>query len=283
MKKTYSIICLIGILAFSSFSFSATSTATSSLDLSKLSVADLDWIGDRIFQNEANRHIKYLTHWNEGEEFPSFGIGHFIWLPEDVPIAFKQTFPEMVQFVAKQVPAPQWLINLQPFSPPWKDRSHFYQVWHEQELDDLRLWLDATKSQQTAFIVKKLQNNFREKLAILPLDKYTEINQKIRKLAETKLGLFVIIDYHNFKGLGLNPNETYQGEGWGLLDVVLAMPSPDKKYKQHNSYEEVFVQTAKDLLERRISLSSPARNEQRWREGWFKRLDRNLLVPRSCK
>ena len=37
--------------------------------------------GMKIWQNESGATVSGLTHWNEGEEFPSLGIGHFIWYP----------------------------------------------------------------------------------------------------------------------------------------------------------------------------------------------------------
>ena len=49
--------------------------------LPALNDSDYDWIGSRIYKNEALGKPEYLTHWNEGEDFPSLGIGHFIWRP----------------------------------------------------------------------------------------------------------------------------------------------------------------------------------------------------------
>ena len=275
MKTLYLSVVFISALLFTTQGFASQNSAPSSLDLSKLSQFDLDWIADRIYKNETNRQTKYLTHWNEGEEFPSFGIGHFIWLPDNAPVTFQQTFPQMVRFVSKEVPAPKWLLELQPFFPPWKDREYFYQVWLDEDLNLLRNWLEATKSQQADFIVGQLQIKFNEKLAYLPAEKVDEINQKIQKLSGSKLGMFLIVDYYNFKGLGFNIKEAYQGKGWGLLDIIMAMPFP---YTQQKDYEIIFVDYAKKLLQRRIELSPEHRNEQRWRAGWFKRLDNNLLA-----
>ncbi|PYK40467.1 MAG: hypothetical protein DME60_07965, partial [Verrucomicrobia bacterium] len=39
-------------------------------------------IGKRIWQNECNGTVAGLTSWNEGENFASLGIGHFIWYPK---------------------------------------------------------------------------------------------------------------------------------------------------------------------------------------------------------
>src|SRR5258706_488493 len=47
-----------------------------------LSHADVLRIGKRVWQNECNGTISGLTAWNEGEDFASLGIGHFIWYPK---------------------------------------------------------------------------------------------------------------------------------------------------------------------------------------------------------
>ncbi len=46
-------------------------------------------IGDAIWRNECQGRVGGLTHWKSGEEFPSFGIGHFIWYPAGVHKTFK--------------------------------------------------------------------------------------------------------------------------------------------------------------------------------------------------
>jgi hypothetical protein len=40
-------------------------------------------IGRQIWKNECGGTQEGLTSWNKGEEFPSLGIGHFIWYPKD--------------------------------------------------------------------------------------------------------------------------------------------------------------------------------------------------------
>src|SRR6266446_3164255 len=47
-----------------------------------LSHADVQRIGKKIWQNECNGTISGLTSWNQGEDFASLGIGHFIWYPQ---------------------------------------------------------------------------------------------------------------------------------------------------------------------------------------------------------
>src|SRR6476661_2837441 len=47
-----------------------------------LSPAQLQRVGQRIWQNECAGTVEGLTSWNSSEDFASLGIGHFIWYPE---------------------------------------------------------------------------------------------------------------------------------------------------------------------------------------------------------
>ncbi len=73
------------------------SAATAAVNLSP---AETRRIGQKIWQNECNGTLAGLTSWNEGENFASLGIGHFIWYPEGPSGPFEESFPEFVSFVA---------------------------------------------------------------------------------------------------------------------------------------------------------------------------------------
>jgi len=62
-----------------------------------LSHAEALRIGKKIWQNECNGTVAGLTAWNEGEDFPSLGIGHFIWYPKGVRGPFDESFPKFVE------------------------------------------------------------------------------------------------------------------------------------------------------------------------------------------
>ena len=72
-------VCLF-IIVLSLFSFTILGCCT--LSNVPLSDEEINLIGQRIFRNECAGKIEYLTAWNEGEEFASLGIGHFIWYPK---------------------------------------------------------------------------------------------------------------------------------------------------------------------------------------------------------
>ncbi|HIQ47189.1 MAG TPA: hypothetical protein EYH57_06160, partial [Sulfurovum sp.] len=79
-------------------------------------------------------------------------------------------------------------------------------------------------------------------------------------------GLYVLLDYTNFKGEGTLESERYKGQGWGLLQVLEHM-DPKVSNKQ-----KAFAESASRMLSRRIKNSPPARGEERWRKGWNVRL-----------
>ena len=90
--------------------------------------SDYKWIASRVAENETGGQARYLTYWGAGEDFPSFGIGHFIWFPAGVDAPFDETFPALVRFLGEQpdIPdMPQWLRDLAPFDAPWPNKATF--------------------------------------------------------------------------------------------------------------------------------------------------------------
>ncbi|WP_373017012.1 hypothetical protein [Thiomicrorhabdus sp.] len=239
----------------------------------RLKAEDYAWIGERIYQNECAGLPKYLTHWGKGEEFPSMGIGHFIWFPENVNPPFTETFPQMVRFVSKTHPAPQWMQNLKPFKAPWQSKLQFEKAWSEPDLTLLRDWLLKTKAQQAEFIVSSFQQRWRQEIASLEITQRQEIQAKLDRVTSFRKGMFATIDYFNFKGIGLNDKERYQGESWGLVSVLQQMPSINNLPESNEKILVLFVQSAKQRLLLRTQLAPPERNESRWLKGWYKRLD----------
>ncbi|WFE68453.1 hypothetical protein P8S54_09615 [Thiomicrospira sp. R3] len=250
-----------------------------SLSATTLSAADYQWIGERIYQNETGGKPEHLTFWSSAEEFPSFGLGHFIWLPEGLDLPFEATFSQMVAFVSQTHPAPTWV--KQPH-PPWQSKAEFDQAWSSTELVELRAWLEATKAQQVQFIVQRFKQRApsitrelsasQNKETQAKQAQAAEVQAKFDRLVQTRNGQYALIDYVNFKGWGTHPKERYQGEGWGLVQVLQAMPE-SQQLNDEQQLLQAFSDAAKQVLARRIALSPPARNEQRWMPGWASRID----------
>ncbi|QLH35695.1 MAG: hypothetical protein HWD61_05780 [Parachlamydiaceae bacterium] len=90
------------------------------------------------------------------------------------------------------------------------------------------------------------------------------------RLVNNPKGLYALIDYLNFKGDGTSEKETYNGQGWGLLQVLQGI-SPYSR-----DIVASFVDRAKILLTQRVRNSPPDRNEQKWLKGWLNRVDTYL-------
>jgi hypothetical protein len=84
-------------------------------------------------------------------------------------------------------------------------------------------------------------------------------------------GTYALIDYLNFKGSGLNQNIN---DGWGLLQVFLAMP-PGLTAENIN---KAFAISAAQVLIRRIKNSYPDYKIIRFMHGWIKRINTYFIT-----
>lgn len=236
--------------------------AASKLSLSR---ADQEAIGMRIWKNECGGSVNGLTSWNAGEEFPSLGIGHFIWYPEGVRGPFDESFPKLVAFLqAHKVVLPAWL---KPGMPaPWKSRQEFLEQMSSERTVELRKMLVDTVPLQTEFIVERMEASLPKMLdKAAPEERAGVKKQFYRVLNSGKKGVFALIDYVNFKGEGVVETERYNGEGWGLLQVLSHMDQSGDPVKS-------FADSAARALRLRVQNSPPERHESRWLAGWLKRV-----------
>ena len=72
----------------------ARATYTSGQDA--FSEPDFDWLGQQVFRNECRSRPACLTSWNDGEDFPSLGIGHFIWYRAGQQEIYEESFPQLL-------------------------------------------------------------------------------------------------------------------------------------------------------------------------------------------
>ena len=244
----------------------------STLELPLLHDADYEWIASHIAKNETGGQSRYLTYWGAGEDFPSFGIGHFIWFPAGVDAPFDETFPALVRFLREQpdIPGmPQWLRDLAPFDAPWSGKVEFDEALMSSESSAMRQWLEATAAWQARFIVHSFKNRWNE--IELPAQEKIRLSELLQRLLETPEGMFAVIDYYNFKGLGDNPRERYQGQGWGLAQVLGDIASQADEEPEIDLVTR-FSRAAAARLQQRVALSPPERNEIRWLQGWHRRV-----------
>ena len=232
-----------------------------------LSRSDALKIGKRIWQNECNGTIAGLTSWNEGENFASLGIGHFIWYPKGQRGPCEESFPKLVGFMTTRgVKLPALLARGGEQPCPWSSREEFRRAQRSEEMKQLRQFLADTVDFQTEFLIARLQSSLPKMLAEAAPANRPNIERQFERVARTPQGCYALVDYVNFKGEGVLHTERYQGQGWGLLQVLEEMPANERDALKEFSRAAVVV------LKRRVANSPPERKEARWLPGWLNRV-----------
>jgi hypothetical protein len=234
-----------------------------------LSHADVQRIGKKIWQNECNGTISGLTAWNQGEDFASLGIGHFIWYPKGRRGPFEESFPKVVSFISKRgAKLPTLLLRGVEQPCPWNSRVEFLRAQHTAEMNQLRQFLVDTIDLQAEFLIARLESALPKMLAeAVPADR-ANVQQQFERLARTPQGCYALVDYVNFKGEGVLHTERYQGQGWGLLQVLESMHGTSDA-----AAIDEFSSAAKAILTRRVHNAPAQRHESRWLTGWIRRVN----------
>jgi len=231
------------------------------------STRELETIGQKVWQNECGGRRDGLTSWNAGEQFASLGIGHFIWYPKGVTGPFDEAFPRLAAFLASEGAAvPEW-VREQPC--PWSSRAAFQAELRSARMNELRDLLASTVPLQARFLVQRMEESLPKLLEAAPPGQQEKVRAQFQRMLGSSAGSFALIDYVNFKGEGTKESERYQGEGWGLLQVLQGM----KGSGSAGAVKE-FAASAEAVLARRVANSPPARGEKRWLVGWKNRVRR---------
>ncbi|MEN8774460.1 MAG: hypothetical protein ABF379_03700 [Akkermansiaceae bacterium] len=242
-------------------------TTTPAAGALKLTAAQKSSIGRKIWQNESGGEVTGLTHWNDGEEFPSLGIGHFIWYPEGFNGRWTETWPEFVNYATRrglQVPTVG-----RRSACPWPNKASFTRDFNGSQLTGLRNWLARNITVQTEFIAYKSRAALPKIMNAAQVQERTRIKANYDKVASSASGVYALVDYVNFKGDGTNPTERYNNQGWGLMWVLMEM----KNVPSGQASAQEFGLAAKRRLDLRITNSPKSRGESRWRAGWHSRCD----------
>jgi len=260
------LVAAVALLAVASCGPAAPPASTPAAD-SGLTAAQRAAIGRKIWQNESGGSVNGLTHWNDGEEFPSLGIGHFIWYPAGFNGRFNETWPQFIAYARQQGASPPAVALAKDC--PWNRKAEFQAAFNGAPMTGLRKWLASTVTLQTDFIIHRSRGALPKILAAAPADQRARIQANYQKVATTPNGQYALIDYVNFKGDGTQVSERYKGQGWGLLQVLANM----NEVPAGQPAAREFAASAKRMLDRRLANSPPARGESRWRAGWHNRCD----------
>ncbi len=235
-----------------------------------VSEKDLGLIGDMVFLNECGKELDLIVCWNEGEDFMSLGLGHFIWYQKDKDNRFEESFPRLLNFMrAKGREIPVWLEDMERNGYPWKNRQELLQNLHKDDLAKLRMFLHDTLPLQALFLFDRLNDALPKMMEVAPLNSRKNVEYQFYRLVNTPGGIYALVDYVNFKGEGVLENESYNQVRWGLLQVLENMYGQDRDISAINE----FVLNAKKLLKQRVLNVPTGIDESRWLSGWERRLD----------
>lgn len=224
-------------------------------------------IGKKIWHNECNETVEGLTSWNDGEQFASLGIGHFIWYPTGKKGHFKESFPSLLSYLKKHhKKIPFWLEQAK--GAPWNNKESFDTAKTTKKMCELRTFLVDTIDLQTKFIVNRLLKAIDHVEKKLPTPQATHLKKQFYRVAHSPNGIYALIDYVNFKGEGFDVKEAYNGHGWGLIQVLEEM----KGTAHGKPALQEFADAAKKVLTRRVENAPKNRDEKRWLKGWFNRI-----------
>ncbi|MGL6063540.1 MAG: hypothetical protein ACRC0S_00405 [Fusobacteriaceae bacterium] len=239
-------------------------TFISSLGLTIPSKEELNHVGNLIYKNETGLKKELLVHWNKGEEFPSLGIGHFIWYPENFKTGpFDESFPGLIEFYKENnISVPNILSTRYS---PWSNINEFNIAKKNGDMNESIIFLENTKDIQVQYIYNRLESSLNKLIAISSNPEH--IKKQFNRVSKSKNGLYPLIDYVNFKGEGIKESEKYNNKGWGLLQVLELM----KGSKIGEEALNEFADSAIFVLNRRIQNSPKERGEERWKKNWTNR------------
>lgn len=265
LKKT--LLTFISVLSVAWMISSSNSLALNyDFEQTVVSQAQLDEIAKKIYQNETGSNPDYLIAWNEGENFASLGLGHFIWFPKGLVSPFTETFPDLLSYLqSKNVALPDWIDENLNF--PFESKEAFLNAKDSEKMLSLQRLMLSTFSHQVNFIYQRMQRALPAMLNenLSPLER-KKVRDAFYQLANTQIGLYSLIDYVNFKGEGTAQTERYNGEGWGLLQVLLNM-------QENQNLHQAFSDACKFVLNRRVQNSPQKELESKWIRGWERRCD----------
>jgi len=232
-------------------------------------------VGHKIWLNETDGNRDAITSWNAGEEFASLGIGHFLWFPAGKPAPFEESFPPLLAFLRRQnARLPTWLDKM-PIPPcPWTSRADFQKNFNSPQMKELRQFLLDTVAGQAQYLVVRA-NGAMDKILQTATDsaERAHIITQFSRVVQASKDLYPLIDYVEFKGEGINPEETAvdkqtgNRQGWGLKQVLLKM---NGKTTEPTAVLAEYADAAQFVLRQRVR-NIPANHA--WESGWLRRVD----------
>ena len=135
----------------------------------------------------------------------------------------------------------------------------------DNDIEELINFFDNTRDIQILYIFNRLEDSLDK--MVKASENGENIKNQFYRVANSKNGLYALIDYVNFKGEGIATSSLYNNQGWGLRQVLENMHGTSNG----ESAVTEFAESAKEILTNRV-LNAP-RNETQWLIGWHNRVD----------
>lgn len=231
-------------------------------------LSELYGIGDQIFKNETGGRIDQLVHWNLREDFAAMGIGHFTWYPSGRSQRFGNTFPGLLDYLQNNgVQLPAWVQRARFEGAPWRNRAQLMAAKNTPEIKQFSRLLYNTRHLQAKYIMDRAMRAMPKLVKKTPPHLRGQVASNLNAVANSRGGRYVLVDYVNFKGEGLNRTGGYKGKNWGLLQVLEEMRPVGPGQQALNEFADASMR----VLERRVRNSNTSRNERKWLPGWRNR------------
>ena len=303
MKKLrlFTLLALIvSVLGLSNLSAQTTSPAPSDQATAQdpgnsagpfnLSKDQLLSLGYRMWNNYAGGTVDGLTKWDGSDvdhQFMYLGIDQNIWLPEGSSPMFQADWPTVAQRLQELgCKIKPWMLK----DYPWSSKEEFDADFNGKKMIWLRTHLSKEKfvRAQAFCISERLQRTMDPSspdslLMGLTAAQSALVQKNFELVVNSKdpLGVYALIDYVNFKGEGrLGGTEEFNGQGRGLLQVLLNMQTPAEGANDAEVME-AFVQSAKFTLCQRVinhKIQDSANNDVQYLDMWVAHLNDYLLT-----
>lgn len=226
-------------------------------------------IGIKIWYNETGGQVLGLTSWESGEAFASMGIGHFVWYPNNSLQRRYGTFGGLIEYIQNHgMTPPPWLIDRgQVIYSPWLTRAEFNAALYSLPMEQLRYFLVLSIPLQARYMVERMEAALPEMLQAAPAYDRDYIRRKFYQIASTPQGVYDLVDYVDFKGLGIG-SDAYDGQSWGLLQVLQTM----RFAPSYMSTLRAFAWSADQVLIERVENAPPDSDDGRYLVGWRRRV-----------
>lgn len=218
--------------------------------------SELPKVTANLLNNETSCKPGFMMEWDDkaGENFPSIGLPHVVWFPQNAKKVVDESFPRFWNYITKNyhgiTRVPQMNVS---GAAPWNSKAQFDSDPVVKDINRFLLDPDVLKL-EGEFAVQRGLDSVYTVMAANSLDPQAKMSQKdlctnFKNLIASPQGLMAVVDYVNWKGEGVHYSEKTdrQNVRWGLkqvLEKIGPVAAGDKK--AHLKFAEAAEAVLKD-------------------------------------